>query len=162
MALSNTGEFEVNILGSDLNAGYFNPSGASAGTDYSQSVTPILTLADVVTNGTTTVTSATGGFTAAMVRNGINIAGTIYEIVSRSDSNTVIVDRAASAASGQSARVGGALASPGKAAGAMTNGTRMWIKQGTYPIDLTATANTSGGRVSLGLGESGRPTIVRG
>lgn len=147
MALTSTGVWEVRASGHDLNAGYFNP--ARNGFDYSVQDAAALSLIDVVTNGTTTLTSATGGFTADMVGNGVSIAGTIYEIVSYTNGNTVIIDRSAVAATGQSARVGGALATPGKAAGVVASGNRIWIKKDPSPFMVSATANVSGGRVSL-------------
>lgn len=57
--------------------------------------TPLLTATDgVVTLNSTTVTSATGGFTAAMVDEYIRIGvdGGIYKISARTDTNTITID----------------------------------------------------------------------
>ncbi len=103
--------------GSDGNGGGYIIG--SSGTDYSQSNTPILGVTDAVTTGTTTVTSVTGGFTAAMIGNNINIVGDgIYQIITRPNTNTITVDRNTGTATGQTANVGGALATLAKAAGA--------------------------------------------
>jgi hypothetical protein len=97
-------------------------------TDYSQSNTPILSETDLATTGVvTTLTSATGGFTAAMVGNYIHInSGTNftvgwYEITARASSNSVTLDRAPSTAAGVAGvgSVGGALATLGTLSGAM-------------------------------------------
>jgi hypothetical protein len=57
--------------------------------------TPLLTGTDgVVTANSTTVTSATGGFTAAMVNEYIRIGvnGGTYKITARTDTNTITID----------------------------------------------------------------------
>ncbi len=102
MALPATGV--INIMSTatagNLNGGGFNA--ARGGTDYSLQNTAQLTATDLTcTAGSTTVTSATGGFTTAMVGNYIHLTaltgtGAIigwYEIVSRTDTNNVVLDR---------------------------------------------------------------------
>jgi hypothetical protein len=148
--------WEVRTAGSDSNGGLYYAAQAGAGTDYSQQNSPQLSLTDVVTNGTTTVTSATGGFTAAMVANGINIAGVCYMIATRSDTNTITIDRTVSSASGQTGKVGGALASPGFASGQATTSNQVWIKAGTYTLTSTS-ANVAGGKVSSPAGGADFP-----
>ena len=137
MAIPPGSIWEVRTTGNDANGGFFVPG--SGGTDYSQQDSAQLSVSDVVTNGTTTATSVTGGFTAAMVGNGINIAGTIYEVAARTDTNTITLDRTASSASGQTGKVGGAVATIGKAMGVIadssagnTGGNTVFIKSGTY------------------------------
>ncbi len=94
--------------GNDANGGGF-VAGAS-GTDYSTQNSPQLALTDVVTTGTTTVTSVAGGFTTAMIGNLINIVGdNRYEITARASTNSVTVDRTTGTATGQTGNVGGAL-----------------------------------------------------
>jgi parallel beta-helix repeat protein len=132
MAIPNNAVWEVRSSGDDANGGFF--SSARSGTDYSQQNTAQLSLTDVLTNGTTTVVSATGGFTSAMVGNGINIAGTIYEIVSRTDTNTITIDRNAAAGTGQIANVGGAVATIQKAAAFAATSNTVWIKAGSYSV----------------------------
>lgn len=109
MGLHTTGIWETRTTGNDANGGYFNPSASGVGTDYSQQNTAQLSLSDVVTIGTTTVTSAAGGFTAAMIGNAINIAGVIFEITTRSSTTSITVDRNTGTGSGQTGKVGGAL-----------------------------------------------------
>lgn len=153
---------EVRAAGSDTSGGLFYAAQPAAGTDYSQQNSPQLSLTDVVTNGTATVTSVTGGFTALMIGNGINIAGVAYMIATRSNTNTITVDRVIGAAVGQTGKVGGAWGSPGFAAGALSVGScTIWIKAGTYTL-TSATPNVSGGSMSLFGGSAAFPYIVRG
>jgi hypothetical protein len=107
--------------GSNLNGGGFNPTIAGAGTDYSQQAVAQLTKTDLTTTSgvSTNLSSATGGFTSAMIGNCIYIAsGTnfipgYYFIVGFISANTVNLDRASStsAGSGGNGRVGGSTAS---------------------------------------------------
>lgn len=98
--------------GSNNNAGYFKAAGA--GTDYPRAqAAPVLSLTDLAcTAGSTTVTSATGGFTAAMQDNGLYIAsGTnfkagLYQIATVVDANTITVDRSPAPSSNGSSGVG--------------------------------------------------------
>lgn len=106
--------------GSVLNGGGYDSGIAGAGTDYSDQSSPQLSRTDFATPsaGSTTLTSATGGFTAAMIGNCVRIAsGTnfvpgYYFVVGHTDTNTVTLDRAASsggAGSGGVGRLGGAF-----------------------------------------------------
>jgi len=106
--------------GSNLNGACFDSTIANAGTDYSQQATAQLSLSDMATTGvTTTVTSVTGGFTAAMIGNCLRIdSGTNwtlgwYQITARTDTNTITVDRAPTSAAGVSGtgKVGGSTKS---------------------------------------------------
>src|SRR5712691_11517011 len=106
--------------GSNLNGACFDSTIANAGTDYSQQNTAQLSLSDMATTGvTTTVTSVTGGFTAAMIGNCLRIdSGTNwtlgwYQITAVTDTNTLPVDRAPTSAAGVSGtgKVGGATKS---------------------------------------------------
>jgi len=100
--------------GSNNNAGYFDASLAGAGTDYTAAkATPILALTDLAcTAGSTTITSATGGFTAAMVGNGIyivsgtNFTAGLYAITGWTDTNTVTLDRSPAPSNNGSSGVG--------------------------------------------------------
>ena len=138
MALPANTHWRVRVGGNALNGGGFCPGGA--GTDYSDSDTPILSLTDLATTGTvTTVTSATGGFTAAMVDNILRIAsGTnsipaYYRIVTFTDANTVELDRtpASGAMSGGVGRIGGAFATPW---GNLSNGGSVTAPTITSPL----------------------------
>lgn len=86
--------------GNANNGGGFDT--ASGGTDYSNQDSAQLALTDLATSGigVTTLTSATGGFTAAMVgnyiqiRSGTNVTAGFYRVTVRTDTNTVTLDRA--------------------------------------------------------------------
>lgn len=127
MSISASAIFEVRTTGNDANGGFY----VSGGTDYSQQDSPQLSLTDVVTNGTTTVTSTTGGFTSAMVGNGVNIAGTLRQITAVGSSTSITVDANVTAGSGQTGKVGGALATIGKATANMVTSNLVWVKAGT-------------------------------
>ena len=144
--------FEVRTTGDDTNGGGYKSSAGT--TDYSQQDAAELSLTDCATSGTgvTTLTSVTGGFTAAMVGNSINLsAGTnlttgLYEITAFTDANTVTLDRSpddtVGGVSGATGKVGGALASPGMITGdSQTYGNKVWIQSGTYTVS-NATSGT--------------------
>lgn len=180
MTISANTIWEVRADGNDENGGGFVEGGS--GTDYSQQAAPQLAVIDAVTNGTTTVTSATGGFTSAMVDNIIYLDGSWYQITAFSDSNTITIDTAVSAASGLTLNVGGALASLGGlgrasngGSGGLQLGHEAHVRGGTY-IQTSASANVPGGmfdfndfassRKLLGYGttrgDNGRPVIQFG
>src|SRR5436305_1368289 len=107
--------FEIRASGNVNNgAGYSIALGAGS-TDFSQQDAAQLSVADAVTNGTTTITSATGGFTSAMRGNVCFIlkvaAFTVgyYQITSVTNSNTIVVDTSAGLGSqtGLTVNVGG-------------------------------------------------------
>lgn len=108
MAWTAPSVFELRPDGSTLNGMGFDA--AFGGTDYSQQTAAQISVADGVTNGTTTVTSATANFTAALVGNGINIASdSLYQITAVTNSTTITVDRVtANGGAGRSMKVGGA------------------------------------------------------
>lgn len=153
--------WEVRTTGDDTNGGGYKSSAGT--TDYSQQNAAELTLTDCATSGTgsTTLTSASGGFTAAMVGNviclsaGTNLTIGWYEITGYTDSNTVTLDRApddgVGGVSSATGKVGGCLASPGVmstvAAGNIGMKNTCYIKSGTYQISSTAAG--SNGRVSV-------------
>jgi hypothetical protein len=183
MALSSNTVWEIRSDGSDDNGGGF-VHGAS-GTDYSQQAGAQLTVTDAVTSGSgvATLTSATGGFTAAMVGNvlrlhsGTNLTAGWYQITGYTDVNTVTLDRAPDngngGVSGATCKVGGALASIGVLNQCMVGGNAVWIRSGSYTI--TTSSEASGGPFDLGnlggddvaisgygtvRGDGGRPTIT--
>jgi hypothetical protein len=151
MAISTNSVWEIRSSGSDTNGGVWDSTLASAGTDLSQSATPALSLTDVATTSTTTVTSATGGFLAAHIANGINIAGTVYQITAVASTNSITVDRATGTGTGQTGKVGGACASPGYVASQIVAGNWVYWGPGTY-IGGTGTVSTSGNKVLLSAG----------
>ena len=172
MAINATAIWRVRIGGNDNNGGAFDASIVGAGTDYTESDTPILALTDLATSSASaTATSATGGFTNSMVGNAVRVvsgtnftAGT-YFITAVSDTNTVIFDRACStaAASGGVANVGGAHANVGRpvAAGAVAGNVVMVRGQGLMdPIDIDYpnVQITTGAGISY-MGYNGRPKV---
>ena len=177
MAISAATIWRVRIGGSDtLCAGLFDSSVVGAGTDYTDQDTAQLALTDLASvSPWTTVNSAVGGFTAAMVGNGIYISGGTnftagrYIIVSRIDNNNITVDRACGAtgaSSGALGKIGGALASP-LAPGSsnlftVAAGNAVLIRgQGSNsPADIDYTlglANTNQGGGLAYIGYNGRP-----
>jgi hypothetical protein len=172
MSLSSLTQWEVRSAGSDTNGGGF-VAGAS-GTDYSQqnsanSGGSNSSTTDAVTNGTTTITSATASFTSAIVGNIIYIAGGTgsitgnwYQVVTYTNATTIVVDRSTGLTTGTGAtmNIGGALGSPGQLGAVVTvAGMIAWIKytSGSPYLMTNATANTSGGPVSIA-----QPVVVQG
>ena len=154
MALSATTIFEVNLGGSDTNGGGFDPT--MGGTDYSQQTSPQVSVSNAVTNGTTTITSSTANFTSAMVGNLVYVSGGTgsitagwYQVVTFTNSTTIVVDRSTGLTSGTGVtlHLGGALASPGQASGIMgTVGMTCYIKYNASAyVITTASYNVAGG-----------------
>lgn len=153
MAFTNAGAVEVRDTGAADNGGYFNSNIVGAGTDYTQQDLPVLTGADGDCNNSTTFTSATGGFTAAMVGNAIHITGAgyttgWYEIRTRSDTNTITLDRNPTSAGGHPTtgafKIGGAVTTiDPPLSSTLTTGTTIYVKKGTYTwAALTLPANS--------------------
>lgn len=141
MSLSSSTVWEVRTTGSDTNGGGFRAG--SSGTDYSQQGAPQLIVTDAAATGTKSLTSAVGGFTAAMVGNLVQLSGGsltagFYEITAFTNANTVTLDRSAGNGSGATARVGGALATLTKAIEGMVGGNVVWIRSGTYTVSNTS------------------------
>jgi hypothetical protein len=154
MALNAAVIWEVRTGGNDTNGGGFK-AGAS-GTDWTLQDAAQYSVTDAVTNGTTTITSATANFGTDVVGNILYIQGGTgsvtagwYEITSRTNSTTIVVDRSTglTAGTGCTLKIGGALASPGQAAGAKVEGNDVFIKAGTYTLSTTST-NVAGGPVN--------------
>lgn len=122
MTVLATAQWWVRADGAETNGGGYDSAIASAGTNYCDQASGQLTLTDLATSGAgvAVITSATGGFTAAMIGNCIRIsAGTnfqtgYYFVTGYTDTNTVTVDRTPSSAGAGSAGsgiLGGAHAS---------------------------------------------------
>lgn len=157
MALAAATVWEIRTAGDDANGGGF-VTGAT-GSDWSQQngkrtgadVTDISTT-DAVANGTTTITSATANFATTIVGNIICLSGGTggltkgwYQVITRTNSTTITVDRTVAAGTGITMNIGGALLSLGMCGGAgIVTGNKIWIKAGTYSI-TSATTNISGG-----------------
>lgn len=124
--------------------------------DYSQQATAKIAVADAVTAGTTTITSASAPFNKGMVGSILYITGGTgsitaawYEIVTFTNTTTVVVDRSTGLSTGTGAtlNLGGALLSPAVACGTKVNNNQVWIKSGTYSITTTST-NVANGCIS--------------
>lgn len=114
-ALPATGIINIVSTGTagNLNGGGFNS--ARGGTNYSLQNAAQLTAGDGSAAGTTTFTSVTGGFTTAMEGNYIHLTASTgltvgwYEIVTRTDTNNVVLDRTPGTGTATTYYVGGAL-----------------------------------------------------
>lgn len=175
MAVNASAYWRIRIGGADTNGGGFDPAIVGAGTDYTEQDTPQLTVTDLAATGAvTTLTSATGGFTSAMVGNAISISGGTgwttaarYFITAVTNSNTIVIDRAASAgaASGGTCRVGGALATvylPTSSYAVAGNAVYVRGQGSNTPIDVDYFTNTqvnSGTSYLSYIGYYGRPKI---
>lgn len=157
MALSAAVVLEVRNGGSDTNGGGFK-KGAS-GTDWSQQTAAQYSVTDGVTNGTTTITSATANFGTDVVGNLISVSGGTgsvtqgwYEITARASTTSITVDRSTglTAGTGVTLKIGGALASPGQAGAIATvAGMTTFIKYNATPYTVTsASTNIAAGCVS--------------
>ncbi len=152
MTLSASTVFEVRTTGADTNGGGFVTG--SSGTDWSQQAAPQYAVADVVTNGTTTVTSASANFGADVVGNLAYIGAAWYQIVARTSATAIVVDRTIATATGQTINIGGALLSPGVAAAVATvPGMIVFVKYNLSVFaNTTTTVNVAGGRVQSSAG----------
>lgn len=117
MAIGVATIWRVRTGGNDANGGGFDATISGAGTDYSQQDSPQLSLTDIACSATTTVTSATGGFTSAMIGNAIRISGGgatagWYFITARTDTNTITVDRTPGTVTAGTGKVGGGVLTP--------------------------------------------------
>jgi hypothetical protein len=146
MAITANTVWEIQTGGSDDNGGGYDSSIAGAGTDYSQQTAAQLALSDATTSGagSTTLTSATGGFTSAMVgnilyvRSGTHFQTGFYQVVTYTDTNNVILDRTptsgGAAGSVGTFNLGGCRATVANNAfpGALVAGNTVYIKGGAY------------------------------
>ena len=150
-------ELRATASANNVNGGGFK-AGAS-GTDYSQQDAAQLNPTDLACADTsTTLTSAAGGFTAAMVGNVIHItAGTNfvvgwYEITAYTNANTVTIDRTAASAglnaSAGTGYVGGAMslnsALDSDFFSAVVPGNTIWMKNGSFTMGESFTGGNNG------------------
>lgn len=114
MAIGAGSVWRVRVGGSNLNSSAFDSTTPSAGTDLTQADAATLSLTDLTSTASTTITSATGGFTSAMIGNALRLYfGTgatlgYYFIQTRVDTNTITVDRVSGTYTNGKGRVGGA------------------------------------------------------
>jgi hypothetical protein len=114
MAINASTQWWVRTDGDNTNGGGFDSEISGAGTNYCDQASAQLSLTDLATSGaaSTTLTSATGGFTSAMIGNCIRISsGTnfqtgYYFITARTDTNTVTLDRTPTSGGAGSSGVG--------------------------------------------------------
>lgn len=137
MAIGSTAVWEVRAgaANSGLQGGFYVPTGGS--TDYSQQDTAQLSLTDIASDGAGTgLSSVTGGFTAAMVGNGIYITGGTatagwYQITAYTDGNNITIDRSCGLSkTGVTGRVGGATIFANTPIAAVVAGNTVYIKAG--------------------------------
>jgi len=122
MTIAATTTWYVRKSGAEINGGGFDPSIAGAGTNYADQDAPQLSITDLVSTASTTVTSANGGFTAAMIGNVLRLAsatgspvadsaGSRYLVITGvTDTNTATVDKTSGTYTAGVAKVGGAHA----------------------------------------------------
>lgn len=154
MALAATNVWEIRSDGNADNGGGYNPDRSATSTDYTQQASAQLSLSDLACLNTTTLTSVTGGFTAAMVGNliriasGTNFTAGWYEITVRTDTNTVTLDRNPTNGSNASSgvgNVGGALAALATVVSPLVGGNTVWIKKTSgYTTAATISMTDSG------------------
>jgi hypothetical protein len=161
MATDAASVIEIRTGGSDTNGGGF-VTGAS-GTDHTLQDAAQYAVSDGVTDGTTTITSATASFGTDVVGNWMyvtggtgSVAANRYEITARASSTSITVDRSTglTAGTGVTLNIGGALASPGELGSIYadsttnTSGTLAYMKAGTYTLTGT-TINIAGGPIKV-------------
>src|SRR5216684_3752512 len=152
-AISTNTVWEVRTVSSDTQGGGF-VAGAT-GTDMSQfdnknaaacsscqSSTINISTVDGVANGTTTITSVTGNFSAAIVGNIIEFSGGTGSITAVwkqvtvfTNATTITIDSSIAASTGMTMNIGGALATISKALTNMVTGNFIFVKAtATYTI----------------------------
>jgi hypothetical protein len=171
MALDPTTVWEIQFSGSDTNGGGFVPG--SSGTDWSRQTAPKYSVTNGVTNGTTTITSATAAWGTDVVGNILYVAGgtgavaaSWYQVMSWTNATTIVVDRATGLTSGTGVTLilGGALATLGGLGTAWAavgvSGMVAWWKYNVSAYTTTSsTANISAGLFS---GPSGMSYSIEG
>lgn len=123
---------------------------------------------DLVTNGTTTVISATAAFTPDIVGNIIYVTGgsgvitaAWYEVVSYTNATTVVLERATGLTTGVGAtmNIGGAFATPQAAYNAL-GAVKYYVKNtATYTVTSGISVQGTWIGYTTTRGDNGRPTI---
>lgn len=139
---TNGGGFVLGASGTDMSQ--FNNKNAAACSSC-QSATINISTTDAVANGTTTVTSATGNFSAAIVGNILNFSGGTgslasgwYQVVTFTNSTTIVLDRAIAAGTGITMNIGGALSTIAQAVTNKVQGNTIYVKAtGAYTVTTT-------------------------
>lgn len=171
MAMSTSAIWEVRpTVGNDTNGGAF-VAGAS-GVDFSQQNAKNtsgsnISVTDVVATGVATITSATANFTTDIVGNVVFLSGSgittgWYQVVTFTNSTTVILDSSPGTGTGATMNIGGALATIAQAVTNFQTYQTIYVKDtGAYAV--TATLDTPGTQLTIigygtTRGDSGRVT----
>lgn len=144
MALSANTIWEVRLTnGSDTNGGGW--VAGSTGTDWSQQASPQYSVTDAVGNGTTTITSATAAFGTDVVGNVCYFNGAWYQITSRTNATTIVVDRSTGTGTGLTLKIGGALKTIAAAQAVLVYSNKVYVKaESGGSISASITLSTSG------------------
>lgn len=116
MAIASVMNWYVRAGGAETNGGGYDGTTYPGGVNYADQDSPQLSLSDLTSSNSTTITSVTGGFTANMVGNVLRIAsGTgattgYYVIATYVDTNTITVDRVSGTYTAGVGKIGGAHA----------------------------------------------------
>jgi hypothetical protein len=161
--------WEVRTTGLAINGGAYIDLIPGTSVDYSQQNASQLSKADLACLlASVTLTSVTGGFTAGMVGNliqiragGVNFVAGFYEIVSFNTANSVNLDRtpvAAGNGTGGLGEVGGALISTETFILNGVDGNLCYVKSGTYNFAASRTyANTNTKMFGYDIARNQRP-----
>jgi hypothetical protein len=150
-------DWEFRTSGNNDNGGGFYDRVPATSVDYSQQDAAQLTLTDLTTDvAGTTLSSVTGGFTAAMqgnviyIKSGTGFTLSWYEITAYTDTNNVTIDRSAgSSATAGTGSVGGARALPSTNHYAIQPaGNTNWYKAGTYTLTASISVANDGNKSS--------------
>jgi len=156
MAITKHAQWWIRTGGNVARGGGFDAQIAGAGTNYCDQDAAQLSLTDLACTAAanTTLTSATGGFTTAMIGNciridastsGSNFIDGYFFVTARTDTNTVTIDRTCntgSDASSGTGELGGAFAT---FEGSLTNGGTSGTPVVASPIVPGNTINVQGG-----------------
>lgn len=156
MAINAGTIWEVRTTGSQTNGGGFYDLDPGTSVDYSQQDSAVLSVTDGVTDGAGTgLSSATGGFTAAMVGNTCYLAGggvaiAWYQITACIDGNHVTIDRSAGASRvgvtcvvGGAFKIGGSLDQDFFSGLSKAVGNLIYIQSGSYTLAETISTGIS-------------------
>lgn len=171
--------WELRTTGSDTNGGAFK-AGAT-GSDWSTQDAAQYSVADGVTAGSTTITSATAAFGTDVVGNVMYVQGGTgsvtagwYEITVRNSATSVTVDRSTglTAGTGVTLKIGGALATINTLATLMVTSNKAFVKASAGYTTTATIAFTGGGFPSTSIpptrligytttrGDAGRATLT--
>jgi hypothetical protein len=156
MGINAASHWVIRSDGDDENGALFADLDPGTSEDYSNQAAAQLSLSDIATDGAGTgLSSATGGFTAAMVGNGIYLTGGgatagYYQITAYTDTNNVTIDRSAGASkSGVTGNVGGAVLTVQDSLFELPEpGNIVYIKSGTYNLSAHVYISKAGNATS--------------